>query len=219
MLPLEPVELPLELPEPMPPLEPEPLVLGEGLELGDGVELVPPLAAPEPLAPEPDLLKCASHSARDTWPSLLVSTEEKLGAEELLLEPDVPLEPLEPLEPPEAALPPVDDEPDEPLALPEVPELLLPDAAGEDDDEDGDADLSLLEDEELCATATLDSANSAAAVAALRTLSFNIDEPPEMVGEKPALRTMKATCRPAFSRRKLYAPWISMRRGLACSAF
>jgi hypothetical protein len=38
----------------------------------------------------------------------------------------------------------------------------LPDAAGED------------EDEELCATATLDSANSAAAVAALRTLSFNM---------------------------------------------
>lgn len=180
VLPLEPVELPLELPEPMPLLEPEPLVLGEGLELGDGVELVPPLAAPEPLAPEPDLLKCASHSARDTWPSLLVSTEEKLGADELLLEPDVPLEPLE-LEPPEAALPPVDDEPDAPVVLPEVPELL-PDAAGEDDDEDGEADLSLLEDDELCATATLDSANSAAAVAALRTLSFNIDEPPESGG-------------------------------------
>ena len=58
------------------------------------------------------------------------------------------------LEPPEAALPDdldVSDEPDE----------LLPDAAGEDEDE-------------LCATATLDSANSAAAVAALKTLSFNM---------------------------------------------
>lgn len=65
-------ELPLELPEPMLPLlEPEPLVLGEVGEvgeLGDVVELgddvlglLPPLAAPEP-----DLLKCASHSARDT---------------------------------------------------------------------------------------------------------------------------------------------------------
>ena len=69
------------------------------------------------------------------------------------------------LEPPEAALPDleVSDEPDE--LLPEAAgedEELLPDAAGED------------EDEELCATATLDSANSAAAVAALRTLSFNM---------------------------------------------
>lgn len=131
----------------LPLLEPE--LLGEVVELGDEVELLlPPLAAPEP-----DLLKCASHSERDTWPSLFVSTEEKLGSDELLLEPDIP-----PLEPPEAALPDfeVSEEPDE----------LLPDAAGED------------EDEELCATATLDSANSAAAVAALRTLSFNIDEPP-----------------------------------------
>ena len=63
-----PVELPLELPEPMLPLlEPAPLVLGEVVELGDVLELLPPLAAPLlPLAPEPDLLKCASHSARDT---------------------------------------------------------------------------------------------------------------------------------------------------------
>jgi hypothetical protein len=155
--------------------------LGEGVELGDVVELLPPLAAPEP-----DLLKCASHSERDTWPSLLVSTEEKSGLEDELLEPDIP--PLEPLvlEPPEAALPDdleVSDEPDELLPeaagadvldepLPEAAgedEELLPDAAGED------------EDEELCATATLDSANSAAAVAALRTLSFNMREPPEKV--------------------------------------
>jgi hypothetical protein len=57
------LELPLELPEPMLPLlEPAPLVpLGEVVELGDVVELLPPLAAPEP-----DLLKCASHSERDT---------------------------------------------------------------------------------------------------------------------------------------------------------
>jgi hypothetical protein len=40
---------------------PAPLVLGEVGELGDVVELLPPLAAPEP-----DLLKCASHSERDT---------------------------------------------------------------------------------------------------------------------------------------------------------
>jgi hypothetical protein len=82
-----------------------------------------------------------------------VSTEEKVGVEALLLEPDIP--PLEPLvlEPPEAALP--DD-----LEVSDEPDELLPEAAGEDD--------------ELCATATLDSANNAAAVAALRTLSFNM---------------------------------------------
>jgi len=81
---------------------------------------------------------------------LLLSTDEKLGLEDELLV----LEPLV-LEP-EAALPDEDlsDEPDE----------LLPDAAGAgEDDED-----------ELCATATLDSANSAAAVAALRTFRFSI---------------------------------------------
>jgi hypothetical protein len=109
-----------------------------------------------------------------------VSTEEKVGVEELLLEPDIP--PLEPLvlEPPEAALPDdleVSDEPDE--LLPEAageddePDELLPDAAGEDDELPPDA-AGEDGDDELCATATLDSANNAAAVAALRTLSFNM---------------------------------------------
>jgi hypothetical protein len=165
-------ELPDELPE-----ELLPALLGEVVELGDEVELLPPLAAPEP-----DLLKCASHSERDTWPSLFLSTEEKLGLDELLLEPDMP--PLEPLllEPPDAALPEdleVSDEPDELLPdaagedeEPEEPDELLPDAAGEDEDELPPDAAGEDEDEELCATATLDSANSAAAVAALRTLSF-----------------------------------------------
>ena len=86
--------------------------------------------------------------------------------EELLLEPDIP--PLEPLvlEPPEAALP--DD-----LEVSDEPDELLPDAAGEDDELPPDA-AGEDGDEELCATATLDSANNAAAVAALRTLSFNM---------------------------------------------
>jgi hypothetical protein len=59
-----PVLLPLELPEPMLPLlEPE---LGAGVgvvrgEVVDALPEVPPLAAPEP-----DLLKWASHSERDT---------------------------------------------------------------------------------------------------------------------------------------------------------
>ena len=144
--------------------------LGEVVELGDEVEpLLPPLAAPAP-----DLLKCASHSARDTWPSLFLSTEEKSGLDELLLEPDIPpLEPpLEPvlLEPPDAALP-------EDLEVSDEPDELLPDAAGEDEDELLPDAAGEDEDEELCATATLDSANSAAAVAALRTLSF-MKEPP-----------------------------------------
>lgn len=103
--------------------------------------------------------------------------------EELLLEPDIP--PLEPLvlEPPEAALPDdleVSDEPDELLPEaagedddPDEPDELLPDAAGEDDELPPDA-AGEDGDEELCATATLDSANNAAAVAALRTLSFNM---------------------------------------------
>jgi len=189
---LEP-ELPLLEPEPMPPLL-DPLldgVLGEVVELGELVLLLP--LAPVP-ALEPDLLKCASHSARETWPSLFVSTDEKLGAEELeLLEPPdrPPLEPPEVALPPDAALPPEDDEPeadgvleleplepdaagDEELEDDGVLELepLEPEAAGADDDDDLSAPLLL--DEELCDRATPDSANNAAAVAALRTLSFNI---------------------------------------------
>ncbi len=163
-LPLEPLE-PLELPEPMlplllplEPLLPAPLepVLGE--VLGEVVELLPPLAAPEP-----DLLKWAYHSERDTLPSLLVSTDEKLGADELLLV----LEGL--LLEPDAALPPEDDEP---LDMPEEPLELLPEADGEDED------LSLELDELLCAMATPESANSAAAVAAVKTFIFNMLESP-----------------------------------------
>lgn len=56
--PVEPLVLPLDEPLPMP-------------------ELVPPLELE-------DLLKCASHSEREIWPSLLVSTDEKLGVLALL---------------------------------------------------------------------------------------------------------------------------------------
>jgi hypothetical protein len=124
------------LPAPLLPELPEPMLLP-----GDVVLL--PLELP--LAPvpalEPDLLKCASPSVRDTWPSLLVSTDEKLGAE-------------------------LDEAPE----APEAPEL--PEAAGDDDDEEDEGLLEL--PDELCASATLDRANSAAAVAALTTLSFSI---------------------------------------------
>lgn len=104
-----------------------------------------------------------------------MSTDEKLGAEELeLLEPPdkPPVEPEVEL-PPEAALPPEDDAPEDGKVL-EPPEPVEPEAAGEDDEDDVSAPLVL--DEELCASVTLDSANNAAAVAALRTFSFNIGD-------------------------------------------
>jgi hypothetical protein len=211
-LPDEP-ELPLELPEPMlPELElpelPDPMlpllepVLGE---VGEVVELpeVPPLAAPDP-----DLLKCASHSERETCPSLLVSTAEKFGVELLapaLLLPDSP--PLEPAAPellpeaPDALDPPelldgpevLPDAPELPEA-PDEPDVLLPEADGEDED------LSLLLDEELCPTATLDSANSAAAVAAVKTFILSMSKPFKD-GEKGCAscdaRHMPPSCHPA----------------------
>jgi len=113
---------------------------------------------------------------------LFLSTDEKLGAallellapalldglllDGLLLEPEL-LDGV--LLEPDAALPPEDDVPDEPLDMPDEPLELEPDAAG------GDADLSLLVLlEELCAMATLESAKSAAATAALSTFGFNI---------------------------------------------
>ena len=104
-----------------------------------------------------------------------MSTDEKLGAEELaLLEPESPpLELPEVALPPDAALPPEDDAPEDGKLL-EPPELVEPEAAGEDDEDDLSAPLVL--DEELCASVTPDSANNAAAVAALRTFSFNIGD-------------------------------------------
>jgi hypothetical protein len=137
-------------------------------DAGEAGEVVALPLAPDP-ALEPDLLKWASHSERETTPSLFVSTEEKVGADVLLLALP-PLDPPDVALPPEAALPPEDDVPDAPLDMPEEPLELPPAAAGDDED------LSLLVvlDEELCASATLDSANSAAAVAALNTLRLNI---------------------------------------------
>jgi hypothetical protein len=153
-------------PEPMLPLEPLPVlpvpVLG-AVGAGAVVELLEPLpGVPEvlpevlplvpPAAPELDL-KWASHSEREIVPSLLLSTDEKVGVEVLApaaLLPDMPLEPLvdEPLEPVE---PEADGVEVEGLVV-ELP--LVP--------------------EELCATATLEIASSAAAVAALRSLRLSI---------------------------------------------
>lgn len=168
-LPEPPLVLPELEPEPMLPLLEPPLdpVLGELDGLGEELELEPPLVPPL-AAPEPDLLKCASHSEREMFPSLFVSTDEKLGAELELLEPDrPPPEPPEAALPPDVALPPEDDVPDEPLDMPEEPPELEPEAAGADD-------LSLDELEELCARAAPERASMAAAVAALRSLRLNM---------------------------------------------
>jgi hypothetical protein len=197
----EPV-LPELLPAPvLPELLPGVLgVLGE--ELPGEAELPPEDellgedddAPPEelPLAPEEEDLKYVSHSVRDTCPSLLVSTVEKLGAlvlapPDALLPPlDMPLpeEPLEapPLEAPPLEAPPLDAPPLDappldappldapPLDMPDDPLLLLPVALG---------DLSLLpeaplEEPELCANEALAIANKAAAVAV--PITFNIIE-------------------------------------------
>jgi len=202
-----PVLLPLELPEPMLPEllpdEPDELpLLGAVVLLGEVVELLP--LVPPLDAPELDLLKCASHSAREIWPSLLVSTDEKLGAEllELLLPPDrLPPE----LElPPEAALPDEPDEPDDMPDEPDEPEEPPLEADGVEEE------LPLAEvppdvpEDELCATATLESANSAAAVAALKSFNFIVRSPCK-VGET-ASPAMQDPCPAAFSRRKLRSP-------------
>jgi hypothetical protein len=91
---------------------------------------------------------------RDTCPSLLVSTAEKLGAD-MLPEADEPVVPepvpllVEPLLP--------EDMPELPVLLPELPvPPVLPD--------------------EVCAMAIDDSANSAAAVAVVTTFNM-VDSP------------------------------------------
>lgn len=164
LLPEEPLE-PERVPDPLlPELEPPMPLPGCSvvlLPLPDDplpellpLELVPPPEA----APEPDLLKCASHSWRDTCPSLFLSTDEKVGVEEL----EAPA-----LEDPPAAL--GDDE--ELEAPPEaLPEDLLSVALGL---ELLDPDAPVLEPEEPepCAIATLASAKSAAAVAVPTTLN------------------------------------------------
>ncbi len=171
-LPLEPV-LPLLEPDPMLPLLLG--LLGLVVLLGLLLELEPP-DDELPLELAPDLLKYASHSERDTWPSLFLSTVVKLGvsadAPELLL----PMPELPPLDAPLEELgEELDgDELDELPPLEELPLALGEDELGEDDELPvalgEDEDLSLLEDE-LCAIDTLASANSAAAVAVV--ISFN----------------------------------------------
>lgn len=135
-------------------------VLGVLLEgLLDGVLLEPdedpdmpeePDELPEvpPLAPldDPDLLKYASHSVRDTWPSLFLSTLENVGAEALAPEAAELLGELDELELGEL------DEPE-----------LEPEAAGEDDDDDLSADAPLEDEPAAIALA----ANNAAMTATL----------------------------------------------------
>jgi hypothetical protein len=75
------VELP-DPPLPAEPDEPEPVAPLPAPVLGEVVEL-PELELP--LAPGPDLLKWASHSEREIWPSLFLSTDENVGGDMLEL--------------------------------------------------------------------------------------------------------------------------------------
>jgi hypothetical protein len=128
--------VPVLLPEPVEPeVEPEPelppmppvVLLGE-VVLDDEPPALPVLEEPvlpaEPPVELDDLLKYASHSVFDTWPSLFVSTEENSGAVELELLPDMPLLPEAPAE----LLPEAPVDPDAPLVelgeLDELPEAL-----------------------------------------------------------------------------------------------
>ena len=152
----------VELPE-LPPIEPE---LGDLVVL-DEPEPIEPVDEPEvpdellpevlPLVPEVlplelDLLKCASHSERETWPSLLVSTDEKLGADELPVELELGELVLD--DPPAA---PVDDLP--------VDELPLA-ADGDEDEDEPLLDLS------PAATASVERAKSTAAEVTVTDLSI-----------------------------------------------
>jgi hypothetical protein len=177
------------LPEPMPdPLVPAPELGSFGVLLPDapllGVLLLVPLLGvlllvpPPEAAPEPDFLKCASHSSREICPSLFLSTDEKLGVCEL-----APLEApaFGALEvPPEAlsgdllsvapALEPEDLLSVAPALEPGA--LLSVAAALEPEDL-----LSAAPAPVLCACATPASAKSAAAVAVPTTLN-NMEIPP-----------------------------------------
>jgi hypothetical protein len=150
-----------------------------------------------PPALEPDLLKYASHSERDTWPSLFVSTAEKLGAEALLevvppedMLPDAPLaelgvdmlpDELEPLAD-GVVVDGVVAEPDAPDDAPD--DWLEPVAAGDEEEEDED-----------CATASVDSAKSTAAERVPTV--FNIwTIPPEGIG-KTASTCKQTQCLPS----------------------
>ena len=146
--PLEPLELPLLMPDEAP------------------VELPLPMLEVPPEAPlELDLLKCASHSARDTWPSLFVSTSEKLGW-------------LDELELPPLADEGEDEDEEDGVLDEEDEDGLLVELLPLDDDGDVaegvlDEDEGLLdEDEDDWATASDDSASITAAAVTPRVLGM-----------------------------------------------
>lgn len=124
-----------------------PEVLPEApLDEGEVVELLLPLAPPMLLPCAP---KCASHSERETWPSLFLSTSLKFGAE---VEAPAAAEPLVVLD--WLVVVPLEDVLDSGL-------LDCAEVLGE-----------VAEPLELCAKEAPDSASSAEAVAPTRTFSI-----------------------------------------------
>ena len=126
-------------------------VLDESELLLDGDDVLPDVEPEAPVELEPWLAKYASHSARETCPSLFVSADEKFGVELLLDE-----------------VPPADDVSEELLELEPDVEGLLDDEDGVLDDVDG-----VLDEDDDCATASVDSAKSTAAVMMLRLLGMD----------------------------------------------
>ena len=170
VVPDEPLPM---LPEVLLPVVPEVLLLPlmpDELPDEEGVLLLVP---PEL---EPDLLKCASHSAREIEPLLSVSTAEKLGADVLALALAPVLGELLPEDMlPEAPVDELPEAPDDVLSEAFGVAELLPEAPAEPEAPvvvDGLEPVADGEDDEDWATASVDRANSTAAESALTV--FNI---------------------------------------------
>ena len=167
---LEPPEL-LPMPDELPPID-EPLDPPAALPVELPVE---PLLLPD--APLDDLLKWASHSARETWPSLFLSTSEKLGCDRL---DELELPPLaaegedDEDEDGELEEEEGEDEDDDGLLVDEPVELLPLDDDGEVAEGVLEDDDGLLEDDDDWATARDDSANITAAAVTPRVLGIHV---------------------------------------------
>lgn len=155
-LPLWPLLLPEPLTDGVVVVLDWPEVLPEAAPLVEGVELLLPLAPPMLL---PCALKWASHSEREIWPSLFLSTSLKLG---VAVEAPAAADPL--VAPDWLVVVPLDD-------MPEVLGVDCADVLGVDCVEVLGVAAEPLE-LEVCAMEAPESASSAEAVAPTRTFSI-----------------------------------------------